>query len=185
MPSWPGVFQFGTIFSVALNKSKSIFTLGLSSSPDSFSMSLIHSAFFVCSLRSHILLQNCFVSLSSAWWRIFVHSSSTYWYNFFRYFGFPCFVCIVLSCLDTFLFFFLCPLPSGLFPRVVLYILLELLFFFSSQHIPVFHLYLKIIACCRRFLMFVSCWISHQGFEFLFLFLMGTSILSQTNFAPA
>ena len=46
------------IFRVALGELKWIFTLGLTSSPrNSFSMLLIHSAFLLWSLHSHILLQ--------------------------------------------------------------------------------------------------------------------------------
>ena len=58
-------------------------------------------------------------------------------------------------------------------------------FFFSSQHMPAFFLYLIILACWRRFLICVSSQISQPGSEFLFVFLKRTPILSQTNFASA
>ena len=65
MPSGPGVFQFGTLLSVVLSESMSIFAFGPSSSPsNSFPMLLIFSAFVFCSLGCYILLQNCFVSLA-------------------------------------------------------------------------------------------------------------------------
>ena len=45
-----------------------------------------------------------------------------------------CFVCIVLSCHDIFLIFLLSQIPSGLFPPVVLFVLLVvLLFLFRSN----------------------------------------------------
>ena len=48
MPSYPGVFQFGIFFIVALSESRRIFASGpLSISCNSFSMLFIHSGFFV------------------------------------------------------------------------------------------------------------------------------------------
>ena len=105
-------------------------------------------------LRTHILLQNCFVSFSSV-----VDMSSCVLLQlagrifFFHCFGMSCFVCIILSCLDIFLVFLLSPVPSDLFPRVVLLFLLGLLFFFSSQHVSRFFLCFIIFACCRRLLL--------------------------------
>ena len=58
-------FLIWYFFKFALTKSRSIFALGSSLSPcKSISMLLIHSAFLLCWLRSHILLQNCFASFA-------------------------------------------------------------------------------------------------------------------------
>ena len=48
-------------------------------------------------------------------------------------FGISCFVYIVLRCLNIFLIFLLSPVPSGLFPPVVLLVLLVLLYLFCSS----------------------------------------------------
>ena len=37
------------------------------------------SVFLLCSFHSHILLENCFVSLPSSCWYVFVHSSLIFW----------------------------------------------------------------------------------------------------------
>ena len=58
-------------------------------------------------------------------------------------------------------------------------------FLLSSYHILMFFFYLSIFAYCRRFLICVSNLISHQGFDFLFVFSRVTPIFSQTDFAPA
>ena len=82
---------------------------------------------------------------------------------FFRCFRMSCFVCIVLHCLSIFLVFPLSPVPSGLFTRVVLSVLLVLLFPFCLNiflHFPLFcH-----CACCRTFLICVSSQISPVRF---------------------
>ena len=95
-----------------------------SSPSNSFSMLFIHSAFLICSLRSYILLRNSFASLS-----LVVGISSCILpllagRIFFRCFGLSCFVCIVLSCLDIFLAPLLSPVPSDLFCRIVLLVVL-------------------------------------------------------------
>ena len=98
-----------------------------SSSPNSFLMLLIYSAF----LRSHILLPICFVSLSSGCWYVFVLSTPFARRIFCRLFGMSYFVCIILSSLDIFSVFLLLPVPFDLFPRVVLiFFLLVVLFSF-------------------------------------------------------
>ena len=97
-----------------------------------------------------------------------------------------CFASTVLPPLNIFLVFLLSQVPSGLFPRdVFLVLLVELIFFFSSQHVSAFFLCLVFFACCRRFLISVSCRISYPGFEFLLVFFRETPILSLTNFSPA
>ena len=125
MPSSPGVFQFSKFFCVALSESICIFLFGLSSSPsNSFSMLFIHSVFLLCTLRSHILFPNCFVFLWSSLGLFSCILPLLDHRNFFRCFGMSFFLCIVLSCLDIFLDFFLLPVTSGLFPHVVLIVLL-------------------------------------------------------------
>ena len=81
----------------------SLFAFGPSSSPSySFPMLLIHSAFLLCSLGCHILLQTCFASFASGCWYVFVLSPLV-GRIFSRCFEMSCFFCIVLPCLDTFL----------------------------------------------------------------------------------
>ena len=158
MPSWSGIFKFGTFFQCFSSKSRCIFALG------PFFMLIIRSAFLLCSLCSHISLQNCFDYLS---------------------FGISSFVCIVLSCLDIFLVFLLSPVLSGLFPRVVLCFTRWVFFFFSSQHVLAFSLCLIFFTCCSKFFFIcISNQISHPCFVLLFVFFRGILILSQTNFAP-
>ena len=87
MPSWLGDLRFDTFPNISL---RCIFALEPSSSPrTSFPQLLINSAPRLCSLRSHILLQNCFVSLSSACCYVVVHSPPCR--IFFRCFGMSCF----------------------------------------------------------------------------------------------
>ena len=106
MPSWPGVLQFYAFLRVPPSKSMCFFAFGPSSIPsNAFLMLLIHSAFLLFSLRSHILLQNGFVSLSSSF--CYVHSPPICRLIFFRCFGMFYFVRIVLFCLDIFLVFLL------------------------------------------------------------------------------
>ena len=128
---------------VPLRESRFIFTDVPSSSPsNSFPMLRIHSAFLLCDLRCHILLQN-FVSLSSGWWYVLMHYPTRFWWNFCCCFGMFCFVCIIWSGLHNVLVFFLFLVPSGSFSRFPLFAsLLQLCFFFSSQHVLVFFLYL-------------------------------------------
>ena len=78
IPSWPGVFQFGTFLSVALNESKCISIPRPFTSPCTlFFMLFIHSAFMLSTFCSDILLQNCFVSFASGCSFVFVHSLPT------------------------------------------------------------------------------------------------------------
>ena len=112
----------------------SIFAFGPFSSPSySFPMLLIHSAFLLSSLRSYILHQNCFDSFSSGYYYVLVHFPNLL-IEVFSYFGISYFVYIILSCHDIFLVFLLSPVPSGLFPCVVLFVLLvEPLFSFRPS----------------------------------------------------
>ena len=170
--------------SVTLSELRCIFALGsYSSSSNSFHMLLIHSEFLLCSIRSHILLQNCFVSLSSSILLLLAGRI------IFRCFEMSCFVCIVLSCLDTFFVFHLLPVPSDLFPRVFLFFVVFFFtcvaFFFLFQQTPAFFVCFIIFSCCRSFPVYVSSQISSLGFEILFVLFRGTPILSQINFVPA
>ena len=93
MPSWPGVFQFGTFLSVALGESKCMSNLGPSSSPcNSFFTFFIYSVFLWRSFYSYSLFRSCFVSFAFDCWFVLVHSPIGG--IFFRYFGMSCFVCI-------------------------------------------------------------------------------------------
>ena len=131
MPSYPGVFQFDTFLSVALSESRCIFAFGASSSPsNSFPVLLIHSAFLLCSLRWHICFKIvsvlCHLIVSMCWSILPLLTDGI----FFRCFGMSCYASILISFLDIFLAFLLWPVPSGLFSRVVLFLLLvEKIFF--------------------------------------------------------
>ena len=96
IPSWPGVFQFD-IFSVILSKLLRISAFGPSWSPSNFFVILfIHSAFSLCFLGWHILVQNRPVSLASGCWYVFV-SSSNCWKNFLLLWNVPfCQYCFTL-----------------------------------------------------------------------------------------
>ena len=138
-----------------------------------FPMLLIHSAFFVMSLSSHILLENCFVSLSSGCGCALVHSPLFAGRLIFRCFGISYFICIVLFCLGTFClpsfactFWFISSSCMVCFNCCIA-------FLFSFQPIPASFLCFIIFACCRRFVMCVSSRIFHPGFEFLFVFFLG------------
>ena len=139
-------FPIWNFFSVALSESMDIFDFGPSLNPsNSFPTLLIHSAFLLCSLPSHILLQNCLFPchpIASRFSCIFSPLAG----NFFHCFGMSCYVCIVSSCLDIFFVFLPSPVLSDLFPQVVLCVLHVLLFSFLSAHVPVFSLCLIIFA---------------------------------------
>ena len=100
-------------------------------------------------------------------------------------FGISYSICIVWSYGVIFLDFLLLPIPSDLLLLVVSFILIVLLCFVRLNIFSDFFLCLSIFVCCHRFLICVSSLISHSGFEFLFVFLRGTLILSKTNFSPA
>ena len=120
---------------------------------------------------SHIFLPNCFLSLSSGCWYVFVHSTLTCGWNFlslfwnvqfcqyclilFRYlFSLPSFVCIIWFISSSCIVCFIC--------RVA--------FLFT------FHFFICLIRfpCFRRFLICFSSRISHSGFEYLFVYFRGT-----------
>ena len=130
MRPWLGVFKFGTSLTVALCEYRRIFALGPSLYLcNSFSMFLIYLTFLLCSPCSHILLQNCFVFLLSGCWYVFMHFTHTWRLTFSHCFGMSYFVRIVLSNLDIILVFFLWPVTSHLFPRLLLFVLLVVLLF--------------------------------------------------------
>ena len=76
-------------------------------------------------------------------------------------------MCIVLSSLDIFLVFLLSPGPSDLFPRVVLFVLLVLVFFFRPK------IFLCFFCLIIQVLSFCSCSFGKHRF------------FSQTNIIPA
>ena len=120
MPSWPGVFQFGT-FWVLLRVNQSVF------SPSIFVIVLLTPCLCCLSIRffcyvlfvpiicSKIVLLPCHPLFGMSSYILPLPACRI----FFHCFGISCFVCMVLSCLDTFLVFLLSPVPSSLFPRVV------------------------------------------------------------------
>ena len=123
-----------------LSASKCIFAIRPSSSnSNSFSMLFIHSTFLLCSLRSHILLQNCFVSLSFGCWYNFSH---------FLLAGrifFDVLECPVLSVMFYYVSMSFC-LPSftTTFPRIVLFVILgDCFFLFVPTYSNVFLLFYR------------------------------------------
>ena len=128
-------FSNSLFLRIVLCESGCLFDLGPYSRPNYFSKLSIPSAFLLCSIRFHILLQNCFVFLSSASWHDLCILPLPPGKIFFRCFWISCFVSIVLSCPAIFLVFIILPVPSDLFLRGVSFVLIVLLFFFSSQNI--------------------------------------------------
>ena len=124
-------------FCVALCESRCIFALGLSlSSWNSFFILFIHSVLMFCLLPSYILLvffpSHPVIGMTSLIPPLLAGRI------FFRCFGMSCFVCLVWSCLDIFVVFFLPPVTLGLFPRFILFILLASIFLFFSNIIQRF-----------------------------------------------
>ena len=170
---------------VGLCESKYIFCLNPSFSPfNSFPMFLTNFWIFYYVLVVLIFCSKIVVFLSFDCWYVFMVSTPTYWLTFFSLFCNIWILSILFSCLDKFFVLFLSQIPSDLFSRVVFFVSFAVLLF--SFHLNIYQRFSSVIfACCRRFLISVSSLISLPGFEFLFLFFMGTPILSQTNFAPA
>ena len=163
-PPWPGVFQRCTEW-IDVHFSLRSF--------NSFTMLLIRS------LDCHILPQNCFASLASGCWYVFVLSPPTWWSNFLSLFWNVLFrsYCLTLS---RFLF----NLPSftstfWFISSSCIIIFTFVAFSFLSQHVPAFFIF----AYRRIFPICVSCRIYHSGFECLFVALRGIPVFSQTNFA--
>ena len=107
-----------------------------------FPCSLSNRLFYYFFLRSHILLQICFVSLLFSCFCLcafFLYLPV----EFFPYFGVSCSVCIVLSYLNIFLVYLLLPVTFGLFPRAVMFFPRWVVFFFSSEHVPAFFTFLS------------------------------------------
>ena len=98
---------------------------------------------------------------------------------FFRCFGKPCFVCIVLPFVDISLIFLLSPALSGLFLHV------PVIFPFFPRLFQRFSLFLSFWLVFVIFLICISSRISHPGFDCFFVLFEGNPIFSQTNFAPA
>ena len=111
--SWIKIFAHFIFFRVIFCKSMCISAFGPSSSPsNSFAILLINSAFFLCSLGGHILLQNCSVSLASGCWYVFMSSPTTCWYNFLSLF---CHGLLCLYCFTLCLYFLNLPPFSSIF----------------------------------------------------------------------
>ena len=145
----PGVFQFRSFSSVALSESRCIFPLELSSSPcNSFFMSFIHSGFLLCSLRSNIFLQNCFISYAFSCLYVFVYSPPTCGQNFFffRYLWISFFFFFCLYCLTLSQYLFSFPSFASTFWLVptnsifVFVLLAALIYYFYSYWFPCFSL---------------------------------------------
>ena len=175
-------FPIWYFLSVGLSKSKCIFAFGPSSSP--------------C---------NSFPSCLSIRISVMIYTVSYFTQKLF------CFTCIRLYvCLRTYLrvefFTLFCNVPFCLYSLILYCHLFNVLSFnstfcfislrcivcsncvallFSSHLIRTFYFYHRIFAYCLIFLICVSSLISLSSFEFLFVFFRGTSIFSQTNFAPA
>ena len=92
-------------------------------------------------------------------------------------FGMSCLVCVVWSWLVFLLIFLLPPVPFELSPRVVLFVFIVRLLFFSFRP-NIFSRFsdLNIFACCK-FLTSNSSVISRSSFEILFVFFWGKPIL--------
>ena len=174
MPSWVGVFLFDTFLSLALCELRCIFDFGSSSSPNAFYTLLVHLAFLLFSLSCHILLKNCFVSLSSSCWCAFVDSLPNCRY-IFSYFGISCFVRIFYPI--SFLSSFFRKYILLFFPRVVLFLIVEFLFY-SAQHVAAFALCLIFFVCRNGFLICVFSRIFHPGFEFQFVLVGDTDFIT-------
>ena len=151
---------------------------------NSFSMLLIHSAFFFYyDLSVPIFCTKIFMPLS----RPVIGMSSFILFlladrMFFRCFQMSYFVCIIWFCLGIFLVFPLWLIPSNLSLRVVSFVLIVLLFS-SSEHLFMFFFYLSLFVSCRRFFICISNLISHRGFDFLFVFFRGTPIFFTDYFS--
>ena len=166
MPSWLGIFKLGTFSRVALNDLRYISLLGLSSSSCCCFLSIrlfcydlsvpIFSFKFVLLPFHPVAKSSCIFPLLAG--------------RFFHCLGISRFVWIVWSCLNIFLVFLISPVPSGLFPRVVSFVLIVLFFAFRFNIFPYFPLF-YIFTCCRRFLICFCSLISHPGVGFLFVFL--------------
>ena len=144
-------FPVSYIFYVFLSKSMCISTFGPSSSPsNSLVILFIHSTFSICFFGCNILVQNHSVSFASGCWYVVVSFPPSCWWNFFRYFGMFCFVCIVLPLVDITLIFLLSQVFFGLFPQVVFFFSC-VAFFFLFLQISVSLLCFIILANFRRF----------------------------------
>ena len=135
-----------------------------------FPVLLIHVAFLLRSIGSHISLQNCFLSWSSSCWYVLGHSPPTSSYNFFRCFEMSCFVSIAFSSRDIFLIYLLPPVNLIYF--LELYCLLNFLSCFFSfrpnkfQNLFFSFFSLILFACFYRFLIVFPVEFPMQVFSF-------------------
>ena len=141
-----------------------MFAFGASSSfCNSFSMLFIQLPFLLYSLRSHIcskiMLYPCHLVIGMSSCILPLLSGITFlliWSVLF------CLYCFILSLYLSFpsTFWFTSSSCIICFTSCVV-------FFFSSQNVPMFYFYLILFACCPRFLTCISSQISHPGFESL------------------
>ena len=183
MLSWPDIFQFDSFFECCSVQ----FALYCHVKASwclckSFSMLLISSAFMLCYFCSYILLQNSFASFAFSCSYVLLHYPPTYLWNFLSLF---LNVLFWLSCLSLSVLLKTLLLPTffDLSLQVTLFDLSAVLFYSfylnSLLHFFLLPLYLCLLSYCPSNLIF------NPDFVFLFGFLRGTPILSQTKFSPA
>ena len=148
-----------------------IFVFGPYSSPSkTFPMLLIQSAFLLCTLGCNILPRNCFVSLSSGGWYIFMHCPCTC-SRIFSFLESPALFVLFQSSRYVF------SLPSFastfcLFHKIVCFVLtVVFLFFFLPNMFQRFSSVLSFSLVVGDIFICIFSRISHPGFEFLFVFI--------------
>ena len=142
MPSWSGVFKFGTFLS-CFESIEVYFYLRSFLSIRLFSYILSVPIF--C---SNIILFPCHPVIGI----FFVHFPLLVGRIFFVVLKYPILSILFYPVSTSFLVFSLSQVTSGSFPRVVLFVLLVLLFSFSSQHISVFSFVLSFLLVVVDFL---------------------------------
>ena len=101
MPSWPCVFQFSTLFRVAMSNSTCLFASGSSSSPCGSIFHIINSfGIFLMLFLFIYFSSNVFGSFASGCWFILVHFPPACYYNFLLFFWNVqlCLYCLTQSC---------------------------------------------------------------------------------------
>ena len=100
---------------------------------------------------------------------------------FFCRFGISCFVHIVLPFVDISLVFLLLLEPSGFISSSCMVIFSHVVFFILFPHILGSFCF-NILACFRRFFIWVSSETSHPGLDYFFVLFEGTPIFSHTKY---
>ena len=145
-------FPIWYFFSVVLSKSMCISAFGLSSSPNSFVILLIHLAFSLCSLVVAIFLSKIVWFLLHPVVGVFLcHLPPLVGRISFWCFGISCFVCIVLPFVNIFLIFLFFASTFWFISSSYIVIFHCVAFFFLSLHIPVSFLCFMILVCFHRF----------------------------------